>query len=391
MTSSAAKGRGGDAVQKDYTRFMNDELGYLYGPYNNYTDYQPNNDRWWNVDRVSRNSDGTLQEAWLRSYAPQPTAILPICEQMVPELQAKFGFRGAYCDVHTAVRPIQRTDYDARCPGAGTFSQVYYAWGELLLRQRELFGGPVWSEGGNHFMFAGLTDGNYAQDYFYDFRTRPWLVDFDLLKIHPLEADFGMGSLSMFSHPKTEADVAFYLPGLPEGRDRLVDSFIAATLAFGHNGLLVADWCWSPAKMFGPAYCGASRETFDDGLEIAKRSYFLTQAIAARYTQETVEEIRYCDEKGVPHATTAAILHGAIARSQVYVRYTGGVHVVVNGNARERFRAEIGGRAVDLPPYGFVAWTDDGLVEASVTGDGSTRRYYAKSPDYVYDVTKETK
>lgn len=157
-------------------------------------------------------------------------------DAVVPELRRKFGFRSAYCDVHTAVRPWHRVDYDARCPGAGTFSQVFYAWGELLLRQRELLDGPVWSEGGIHFMFAGLADGNYASDYWYDFAKHPWLVDFDLLKIHPLECDFGMGSLSMFSHPYTVEERDFYLPGVPEGRDRLVDSFIAATLAFGRFG-----------------------------------------------------------------------------------------------------------------------------------------------------------
>ena len=40
-----------------------------------------------------------------------------------------------------------------------------YILGELLLRQRELLDGPVWSEGGIHFIFAGLADGNYASDY----------------------------------------------------------------------------------------------------------------------------------------------------------------------------------------------------------------------------------
>lgn len=126
MTTSAAAGRGGDAVQAAFSRFMNEELGYVYGPYN-YTDFQPNNERWWSVDRVSRRTDGSLQPAWLRSYAPKPTAILPINDAVVPELRQKFGFRSAYCDVHTAVRPWHRVDYDARCPGAGTFSQVFYA------------------------------------------------------------------------------------------------------------------------------------------------------------------------------------------------------------------------------------------------------------------------
>lgn len=391
FTVEAAKGKGGDGVQADYSRFMNDELGFLYGPYNNYTDFQPNNARFWSVDLVSRTADGSLAPAWLRSYAPKPTAIVDLCEKIVPEAQAKFRFRGAYCDVHTAVRPWNRVDYDARCPGAGTFSQVFYAYGELLLRQRELWQGPVWSEGGMHFMYAGLADGNYAQDYFYDFHASPWLVDFDLLKIHPLEVNFGMGSLSMFSRPRSGAEAAFYLPGMPEGRQRLVDSFIAATLAFGHNGLLIADWCWKPAKMFGPAYCGKSEECFGEGLEIAKRSYFMTQAIAARYTVETVESIRYFDEKGNAFSTSAALINGAVARRQLAVRYTGGVHVVVNGNTSERFVAEVDGRKIDLPSYGVKAWTDDGLVECLVSGDDTVRRYQAKSPDYDYDASVRLK
>ena len=391
MTSAAAVGRGGDRAQFEYTRLMNDELGYVYGPYNNYTDYQPNNDRWWSVDRVARRSDGSLVGAWLRSYSPKATAILPICEEVAAEAQRKFAFRGAYCDVHTAVRPWARVDYDARCPGAGTFSQVFYAWGELLLMQRRLWQGPVWSEGGNHFMFAGLSDGNYASDYWYDFATMPWLVDFDLLKIHPLECDFGMGSLSMFSHPATIAERDFYLPGMPEGRDRLVDSFIAATLAFGHNGLLIADWCWKPAKMFGPAYCGASEETFKDGLEIARRSYFMTQAIAARYSRETVESIGYFDANGRVVPTTDAILGGAIARRQVCVRYTGGVHVVVNGSPAERLVASLDCVTLDLPPYGYRCWTDDGevLVVSDDGGGKGPRRYRARCPDYDYDSAKD--
>ena len=384
MMTEAAPGRGGDEVQKAFTRFMNDELGYVYGPYNNYTDYQPSNARWWNVDRVMRKNDWSLTAAWLRSYTPKPTLILPICEKVVSEAQKKFGFRGAYCDVHTAITPWYRVDFDARVPGAGTFSQNFYAWGELLLMQRRLWQGPVWSEGGKHFFYSGLADGNYAQDQTYDFTSRPWLLDFDLLKIHPLECNFGMGSLSMFSRPKTKEEAAFYLPSMPEGRDRLVDSFLAATLAFGHAGLLLADWCWKPAKMFGPAYCGASEETFDEGLKIARRSYFMVQPIAARYTRETAEDIRYIDGRGRMLKTTEALLGGAVERRQVYVRYSGGVHVAVNGNARERMRATVAGTEIDLPSYGYRCWTDDG--EVLVVSDD--RRYYAKCRDGEYSEPK---
>ena len=386
--TEAAKGKGGDAVQRDYTRFMNDTLGYVYGPYNNYTDFAPSNALWWDIDRVMRNSDGSLRKAWMRCYTPKPSVILPICERIVPAAQAKFGFTGAYCDVHTSFPPWWRTDYDARCPGAATFSQTYYAYGELLLRQKELWNGPVWSEGGMHFMYAGLADGNYARDGRMRFYDDPWLVDFDLRKIHPLETDFGMGSLSHFSPGKD--GYALYMP---DGREALVDLFIGATLAFGHAGYLVADWMFDPPKMHGLAYGGGGRETFDSGLRIARKSYFMTQAIAARYANETVEEIHYYDACGVAQETSEAILTDAYRRRQIYVRYTGGVHVLVNGHASERLRAAVGGETYDLPPRGYRAWTDDGevVVESGDANGTGQRRDYAKGAGYVFDEQRTNK
>jgi hypothetical protein len=136
--------------------------------------------------------------------------------------------------------------------------------------------------------------------------------------------------------------------------------------------------------MFGPAYCGASEETFEEGLKIAKRSYFMVQAIAARYTQETVEDIRYLDKDGKWQRTSAALIDGAIERRQVYVKYSGGVHVVVNGNAKERLAATVDRIRIDLPSYGYRCWTDDGDVLV-VSDDG---RYYAKCREYEYSETR---
>ncbi len=42
----------------------------------------------------------------------------------------------AYCDVHTAVAPWDRVDYDRRVPGAGTFAATFYSYGEIMLHQK---------------------------------------------------------------------------------------------------------------------------------------------------------------------------------------------------------------------------------------------------------------
>ena len=170
---------------------MIDTLGYLYGPYNNYTDFATVNGLW-HADRMTRQPDGNLLPAWNRCYAPKPTFAVEACEWIVPELQRKFNFNSGYCDVHTCVSPWSRCDYDARVPGGGTFAGTFYAYGELLGLQRKFWTGPVYSEGGVHFMYCGLDDGNFAQDQGARLDVNPWLVDFDLLRMHPLANNFGM-------------------------------------------------------------------------------------------------------------------------------------------------------------------------------------------------------
>ena len=386
FTANAAKGRGGDDAQRTFTRLMIDELGYIYGPYNNYTDFADNNTALWSEGILSRNQDGSLVPAWIRCHHPKPTVAAEFCEKIAPIAQRKFGFCGAYCDVHTARTPWSYMDYDARVPGAGTFAQTFYAYGELFSIQRKVWNGPVWSEGGCHFLYAGLTDGNYARDPRIDFLSEPWLVDFDLLKIHPLECDFGMGSLYHFSPGRTLRERQYYQPYMPEGRDRLVDAFICAELAFGHAGYLILDWMWEPAKMFGPAYCGGGRETFEAGKPIAMRSYFMVQPIAARYTQTTAKSIRYLAADGRWLDVSSAIQDDTLNRRQIHVRYADGTHVLANGHASERLRTILGGEEIDLPPYGFRAWTEDRdvFVESGDANGTTTRFDYAETKDFTY-------
>ena len=49
----AAPKKGGDKGFYDYSRYMQDTLGFIYGPYNNFTDLAPVNANW-KLDRVSR-------------------------------------------------------------------------------------------------------------------------------------------------------------------------------------------------------------------------------------------------------------------------------------------------------------------------------------------------
>lgn len=353
--TKAAPGKGGDAGMADYSRYMQDTLGFVYGPYNNFTDFAPVNE-YWRVDLISRTADNQLQSAWARCYAPKPQYAVEYCAELSPINQQKYRFSTAYCDVHTSVTPWGRTDYDHRVPGAGTFAATFYAFGEIMLIQKATWEGPVYSEGPHHCFYSGLTDGNYAQDRNYYLPERPWLVDFDLLKMHPLECNFGMGNMEMFYGRNVP------LGGTSAELDASVDRFLAATVAFGHPSFLVST--------------GGMRRTL--------RGYFLLQQLHSRYTQANIAAIRYADGDGRLWNSSQAIANRAYERSQLIVDYQDGTHVVVNGHRQDDLNVTVAGKTIVLPPNGFAGWTDDGLVNVSSANQNGLRADYADSPAYLY-------
>jgi len=350
-----APGKGGDEGQYNYARFMQDTLGFTYGPYNNFTDFSPVNE-FWSPDRVSRNPDGQLRSAWMRCYNPKPAVAVEFAEKLPPLIESKFDFSTAYCDVHTVAPPWTWVDYDARVPGAGTFSQTFYAYGEIMLMQKAAWDGPVYSEGGGHVYYTGLADGNYGQDQAYKFLERPWLVDFDLRKIHDLGCNFGMGNLGMFYGRDHD------LGATVEERDRTIDRFLAATVAFGHPGFLV----------------------MEGGGDKAPRSYYLLQQLASRYTQVAADRVQYADAAGDLIDTSAAVANNVIERNQIVTRYTDGTTTWVNGNEREPMTIDLAGETVTLPPLGFAGRSGDGAVKV-ISGNADGRRIdYCESPAYIY-------
>jgi len=351
-----APGRGGDESQVAYGKALQEELGFVYGPYNNFTDYAPVNE-FWSVDRVNRTPDNQLEGAWARCYAPKPTIAVEFCERLSPINQEKFHFSTAYCDVHTAVAPWDRVDYDARVPGAGTFTGVFYPYGEIMLLQKQAWNGPVYSEGNNQAFYCGLTDGNYGQDQRYGVDVNPWLVDFDLLRMHDLCCNFGIGSPDMFysggkSLGSTEQQI-----------DASIDRFFCATVAFGHPGFLT--------------YAGG-------GLRTALRGYYMLQQLHSQYTLSSAEEIRYANAEGKLLDTSAAVASGDFRRSQIVTRYRNGCVTVCNGSMTERMQVEAYGRKVDLPPNGYAGWTADGSIEVLSSDEAGARNDYAATPAYLF-------
>jgi len=187
---------------------------------------------------------------------------------------------------------------------------------------------------------------------------RPWLVDFDLLRLHDLNVNCGAGLVDQFycwwrtvddTDPKAT-------PEWRQGR------WIAATLAFGHSALLDGG----------------------KGIEGKMRAYFAVQAIAAKYTVAKATEIRYGGADGKLKTTAEALASGDYRRSQVRVVYSDGTVVAANGSRTDDFTVEVKGETRTLPPNGWFARSGDGqVVTFSGTVDGQ-RVEYADCPEYTY-------
>jgi len=206
-------------------------------------------------------------------------------------------------------------------------------------------------------MWAGLVDGNYGQMRSADAPAKqPWLVDFDLLKIHRLETDFGMGDPGMYFRDLPWPGGGVHSP--------YFDRFMAATIAFGHIGFLAAEW----------------------GLEGAIKSYYLIHDLQQQYAGLAPDEIRYNSASGLV-TTSEAIASDAYLDSQVYVRYPNGLEVWANGSWEKDWTAEIGGVRYTLPPAGFAARKAGDIWVFSAMRDGK-RVDWVESRGCVYVDTR---
>jgi hypothetical protein len=348
----AATGMGGDQGLRKYVEHQR-RLGWRSGLYTNYCDLTSFS-TYWDEDHVMRQPDGDWMTAYLRCYSVKTSVALAAAAELAPKIRDKFGTDAAYTDVHTAVSPWGRTDYDARVPGAGTFASTFYAYGELLLAEQTTYDGFCWSEGNHRWLYAGLATGNYGlTNRKVKLRTYPYLPHFDLLKIHPLEVDVGMPWTDQF-HEGNEGW------GATDRIEHGIDQFLAASIAYGRIGWLV-------------------EERY--GIRQTCRSYYMLQQLQSRYVMRAPTEILYGTMMGLV-SSSQALAEGHWRNSRLFVRYPGPLRIWVNGNTEKNWSVKVDGTSLLLPPSGWVAVADD-FFEVSALA-GGRRVDHLVSPAYVY-------
>jgi len=336
----AAPGKGGDEAPQRYIAAQR-SLGWRSGLYTNYTDFAPVNE-FWDTDMVMRRSLGDLLTAWPRCYAPKALFAVAMDRKLALLIQRKYKTNAAYTDVHTSVAPWDRTDYDARVPGAATFAATFYAYGEILLHDQKIYDEHCWSEGNHQWLYAGLCTGNYGLTYS-DLRLweYPYLPHFDLLKMHPLSVDIGVPWTAQFFRGKEGWS-------RPDNLVSSIDQFIATTIAYGHIGWLVEE---------------------AHGIRQTCRSYYMLQPLQSRYVMVKPQEIRYGTTTDIVSASEA-FLSGEWKKSRLFIQYPNSLQIWVNGNASESWEVTHQGVSHIMPPYGWLAIQSDEFYESSELVDG---------------------
>ncbi len=303
------------------------KLGYRMALHENYVDYYPNYDSF-DPNDISLDPSGQRVPAWynpgtrIQSFAEKPSAILRLAATQSPDIHQRYGTNACFLDVHSAVPPWFHVDARAGEPGAGTFQKVWEVHRALWQYERQTHGGPVFGEGANHWYWSGCLDGVEAQ-----FGEgwpagqgpeAPLLVDFDLLKIHPLQLNHGMGYFTRWWSGDEAGGPAPML---------LLDEYRMQEVAFGHAGFV---------PVGGDATLG--RAWLEDNL--------LTP-VTARYATARPVAIEYQVGDTWVDSTAAA---KAAAWDRVRIRYDNGLTVVANAR-----QAPLSAGEAVLPQYGWLA------------------------------------
>jgi hypothetical protein len=353
MHFPAQAGLGGDAGMKVLVS-TGARLGYLVALHENYVDYYPNYDHFDEKD-IPLDSRGQRVPAWynpgtkIQSFAVKPNAILRLAGTQSPEIHLRYGTNAVFLDVHSSVPPWFHVDFRAGEEGAGTFRRVWDVHRELWDYQRKTHGGPVFGEGNNHWYWSGYLDGAEAQ-FGQAWPTEqgmsaPLMVDFDLLKVHPLQVNHGMG---YYERWWAKAEWGHVPPMV------VMDQYRMQEVAFGHAGFR-GGAAWSDPRM-------------------AWLEHHLLTPAMARYATAKPVEIQY-DAGGRWVDGTAAAKLGRWPA--VRARYDNGLEVTANtGEAPVRAGEHL------LPRFGWLA-KGAGVTAWTAERDGGIADF-AETPESVF-------
>ncbi|MDG5488542.1 DUF5696 domain-containing protein [Sphingomonas sp. BGYR3] len=283
-------------------------VGCEFALHQNYIDQYPNSGEF-DPTSIAVDSNRSMLKAWLntsvgqQSYSLRPDMFVLMAQRYSPAIKQTLGTTAAFVDVNSSFLPWERVDMEASRPGAGRFSAFLAGSKAMFEALQSVEKGPVFGEGHQHFYWTGALDGVEAEmtvGYAGDIRDAPLWVDFDLLRIHPYQHNFGMGFYNRYA-PATAASRD------PMTEERTRDLYRTQQLAFAHLPYR-SQTLWADPRLF-------------------VQEAALSVPVAKGYRRAAATEIRYpVDGQWQP---IEAALPRAAGRA-VRVRYDNGLVITAN-------------------------------------------------------------
>ena len=325
MHLHAGDDRGGPAAMEEVSA-ASQASSCLFGLHENYTDYYPNYPSYTSASTML-NSDSSQGLGWynsttgIQAFLTKPNLFVKSASTQSPLIHANYGTTAMFLDVNSAIPPWYRSDKDASAPRAGTFAAYRDNMSLLWAYERKVNAGPVFGEGKDHWFWSGDLDGVEAQfgaesTPIVDGTKAPLFVDFDLLRIHPLQVNYGMGYYNRWLTPAGDITSTASL-----------DAYRMQEIIFGHAAYLT-DPLWSSVPR-------------------AMLEMNLVTPVAARYALQTPTKISY-QVGGAWGDASAAAKAGDFSVAQV--NYPNGDQFVANSKA-----TTLSWKGLELPQYGWAA------------------------------------
>lgn len=339
------------------------KFGYLFSVYQ-YIIGMSATDEFWDRSQISMNSDQNWIQGCAPFYIPKPTAL--------PQLQSKYTDRlkgiingGIYSDVLTVMCPWGAvTDFDARVPGNGSFQNNLRNVAYVLRKDQEDFGSS-WSEGSFNWITAGYATGSYGSlmtTHPGGPSKMPILPEFKLKNMNPLTVNVGMGpGLAKFF----EGNEAYAQPRpLPDHHDEFFNQYIAAQLGYGNQVQI-------------------NSQDIVYGMNGWAKLYYMLRTVQRYYSFETVDLVEYWDGEKFK-STSEAVADESYLDGRLHVRYSNGLDVYVNYNAKDPWVIDTAAGKQTLPQWGFYALHEASGTKSSSSLVNGKRVEYAKGDNYVY-------
>lgn len=327
--------------------------GCLMAVHENYVDYYPNYPGF-NAASIALGSDGSRMLSWLnpttgiQSFSTKPSWMITNAQAQSPVIHSSYGTTAGFIDVNSSAAISSHGDMDSTVTGAGTLAAWMSSSTALWAYERQTHDGPILGEGSGHWYYSGLLDGVEAQTGagstpMNSDAALPLFVDFDLVQIHPLQVNHGMGYYSRWTQAQTSSMSTTQS-----------DAYRMQEVAFGHAPFL-SNGTWSNVPL---AFTEAN----------------LVSPVAASYGVAQASSIQY-QLNGSWVSSSLAAQAGQF--STVQIAYSNGLTVVANSST-----TPLSWNGLTIPQFGWAAKSANLLAYTAQCGTAICD--YAQTPTSIF-------